>query len=458
MQVAGGMNMTRKLFGTDGIRGEANRYPMNAEIAFKVGQTVAYLFKKNSHRAHVVIGKDTRISGYMLESSLEAGITSMGGDPYLVGVLPTPGIAFITQSMRADAGIVISASHNPYQDNGLKIFDADGFKLTDAQENDIEDMILGDKLNDLLPKAKAMGKALRINDIHGRYIVFLKNSFPRDLSMEGMKIVLDTSNGATFRIAPDAFLELGAEVEVIHNTPNGININDGCGSQHTQDLKNTVIKSGAAIGLAFDGDGDRLIAVDEKGNEITGDQLLIICAYVLKKEGKLKNDLLVSTIMSNLGLRVACKKYGFKHHASNIGDRYVLADMLRLGAIIGGEDAGHMIFLEHHKTGDGIIAAMQLIAAMLKEGKPLSELARLMNVFPQKLINIDVKKKPAISGIPRVMEIIGRVECALGEEGRVLVRYSGTQNMCRIMVEGPSYDTTEKYCRQIADVVKSEIG
>ena len=447
-----------KLFGTDGIRGEANRYPMNAEIAFKVGQTVAYLFKKNSHRAHVVIGKDTRISGYMLESSLEAGITSMGGDPYLVGVLPTPGIAFITQSMRADAGIVISASHNPYQDNGLKIFDADGFKLTDAQENDIEDMILGDKLNDLLPKAKAMGKALRINDIHGRYIVFLKNSFPRDLSMEGMKIVLDTSNGATYRIAPDAFLELGAEVEVIHNTPNGININDGCGSQHTQDLKNTVIKSGAAIGLAFDGDGDRLIAVDEKGTEITGDQLLIICAYVLKKEGKLKNDLLVSTIMSNLGLRVACKKYGFKHHASNIGDRYVLADMLRLGAIIGGEDAGHMIFLEHHKTGDGIIAAMQLIAAMLKEGKPLSELARLMNVFPQKLINIDVKKKPEISSIPRVMEIIGQVECALGEEGRVLVRYSGTQNMCRIMVEGPSYDTTEKYCRQIADVVKSEIG
>lgn len=447
-----------KLFGTDGIRGEANRYPMNAEIAFKVGQTVAYLFKRNSHRARVIIGKDTRISGYMLESSLEAGITSMGGDPYLVGVLPTPGIAFITQSMRADAGIVISASHNPYQDNGLKIFGADGFKLTDAQENDIEDLIFGDKLNNFLPPAKAMGKALRINDIHGRYIVFLKNSFPRDLSMEGMKIVLDTSNGATYRVAPDAFDELGADVEIIHNTPNGININDGCGSQHTQDLRNTVIKSRAAIGLAFDGDGDRLIAVDEKGNEITGDQLLIICAYVLKKEGRLKNDLLVSTVMSNLGLRVACKKYGFKHHASNIGDRYVLADMLRLGAIIGGEDAGHMIFREHHKTGDGIIAAMQLIAAMLKEDKPLSELARLMNVFPQKLINIDVKNKPEISGIPRIMEIIGQVESTLGEEGRVLVRYSGTQNMCRIMVEGPSYDTTEKYCRQIADVVKSEIG
>jgi phosphoglucosamine mutase len=447
-----------KLFGTDGIRGEANRYPMNAETAFKVGQTVAYLFKRNSHRTKVIIGKDTRISGYMLESSLEAGITSMGGDPYLVGVLPSPGIAFITQSMRADAGIVISASHNPYQDNGLKIFDANGFKLTDAQENEIEELIFGDKLNELLPKASDMGKALRINDIHGRYIVFLKNTFPRELSMEGMKIVLDASNGATYKIAPDTFREFGANVTVIHNTPNGMNINDNCGSQHTQDLKNAIIKSGASLGLAFDGDGDRLIAVDEKGNDITGDQLLIIYAHMLKKDGRLKNDILVSTVMSNLGLRVACKKYGFKHHASNIGDRYVLADMLRLGAVIGGEDAGHIIFLDHHKTGDGIIAGIQLIAAMLKEGKPLSEMARLMDVFPQKLINIEVKSRPDISTIPGIMEAIGDAENALGDEGRVLVRYSGTQNICRIMVEGPSQEVTENYCRQIADVVKSEIG
>lgn len=447
-----------KLFGTDGIRGEANRYPMNAEIAFKVGQTVAHLFKKDGHRAKVVIGKDTRLSGYMLESSLEAGITSMGGNPYLVGVLPTPGIAFITQSMRADAGIVISASHNPYQDNGLKIFGADGFKLTDAEENRIEQFILSEKLHDFLPPSQDMGKAFRINDIHGRYIVFLKNSFPRDLTMEGMKIVLDTSNGATYQVAPDAFDELGADVTTIHNTPNGININDRCGSQHTGDLRRKVIESGAACGLAFDGDGDRLIAVDEKGNEMTGDQLLILCAYVLKKEGRLAQDLLVSTVMSNLGLRMACKKFGFRHHASPVGDRYVLADMLRLGAVIGGEDAGHMIFLEHHKTGDGIIAAMQVIAAMLKEGKPLSELGRLMDIFPQKLINIDVQNKPAISSLPRLTEIIRQVENELGEEGRVLVRYSGTQNMCRVMVEGPSQEVTEKYCRQIADVVKSEIG
>ena len=447
-----------KLFGTDGIRGEANRYPMNAEIAFGVGQAVAYVFRKNGHRARVIIGKDTRISGYMLESSLEAGITSMGGHPYLVGVLPTPGIAFIAHSMRADAGIVISASHNPYQDNGLKIFSGNGFKLTDEEEETIENLILNKKLRDILPAAKGMGKAFRMDDVQGRYIVFLKNTFPRNLSMEGMKIVLDTANGAAYRVAPEAFTELGAEVEVIHNTPNGLNINDKCGSQHTEDLRKRVVASGAAIGLAFDGDADRLIAVDEKGNEITGDQVLIICANMLKKDGKLKNDLLVTTVMSNLGLRMACKKYGFEHHAAKVGDRYVLEDMLSMGAVIGGEEAGHMIFLDHHTTGDGIIAAMQLIAAMAREGKPLSEMAAMMDIFPQKLINVDVKSKPYITTVPRLMEAIGQAERELGEEGRVLVRYSGTQNMCRVMVEGPTAAATEKYCRQIADVVISELA
>jgi len=276
--------------------------------------------------------------------------------------------------------------------------------------------------------------------------------------MEGMKIVLDTANGATYRVAPEAFIELGAEVEVIHNTPNGININDKCGSQHTQDLKKKVLECGAAVGLAFDGDGDRLIAVDEKGNEITGDQVMIICANMLKQDGKLKNDLLVTTVMSNLGLKVACKKYGFNHHASKVGDRYVLEDMLRLGSIIGGEEAGHMIFLDHHTTGDGIIAALQLIAAMVRVGKPLSEMAAMMDIFPQKLINVDVQRKPEIETVPRLMEVIRQVESELGEQGRVLVRYSGTQNMCRVMVEGPSDSVTEKYCRQIADVVKSELG
>ena len=447
-----------KLFGTDGIRGEANQYPMTPEIAFGVGRAMAHLFKKEGHRAVIIIGKDTRLSGYMMESSLEAGITSMGGYSYLVGVMPTPAIAFVTQSMRADAGVVISASHNPFQDNGLKIFGGDGYKLSDEQEDFIEDLILNNKLSDLVPRGPDIGKAYRLDGVNGRYIVFAKNTFPRNLSMEGMKIVLDTANGATYKVAPDTFHELGANIEVIHKTPNGTNINDGCGSQHTEILRKKVVECGAAMGLAFDGDGDRLIAVDEKGREITGDQIMVICANILKREGKLKNDLLVTTVMSNLGLTVACKKYGFKHHASKVGDRYVLEDMKRLDGIIGGEEAGHMIFLDHHTTGDGIIAALQLVAAMIKEGKPLSELARMMDIFPQKLINVDVKRKPDIEDVPKLVEAIRQAESELGGEGRVLVRYSGTQNMCRVMVEGPSDAVTEKYCRQIADVVKSELG
>ncbi|HQH00882.1 MAG: phosphoglucosamine mutase [Syntrophaceae bacterium] len=447
-----------KLFGTDGIRGEANQYPMTPEIAFGVGRAMAHLFKKEGHRAVIIIGKDTRLSGYMMESSLEAGITSMGGYSYLVGVMPTPAIAFVTQSMRADAGVVISASHNPFQDNGLKIFGGDGYKLSDEQEDFIEDLILNNKLSDLVPRGPDIGKAYRLDGVNGRYIVFAKNTFPRNLSMEGMKIVLDTANGATYKVAPDTFHELGANIEVIHKTPNGTNINDGCGSQHTEILRKKVVENGAALGLAFDGDGDRLIAVDEKGREITGDQIMVICANILKREGKLKNDLLVTTVMSNLGLTVACKKYGFRHHASKVGDRYVLEDMKRLDGIIGGEEAGHMIFLDHHTTGDGIIAALQLVAAMIKEGKPLSELARMMDIFPQKLINVDVKRKPDIEDVPKLVEAIRQAESELGGEGRVLVRYSGTQNMCRVMVEGPSDAVTEKYCRQIADVVKSELG
>jgi phosphoglucosamine mutase len=447
-----------KLFGTDGIRGEANRYPMNAEIAFLVGQAVTYLLRKEHHSTRIIIGKDTRISGYMLESSLEAGITSMGGNPYLVGVLPTPGIAFIANSMRADAGIVISASHNPYEDNGIKIFSGNGFKLSDEEENTLEDLILNSKLAKLLPPSKDMGRAFRMGDVNGRYVVFLKNTFPRELSMEGMKIVMDTANGATYKVAPEAFIELGAEVEVLHNSPNGLNINDACGSQHTGDLRKRVLESGASIGLAFDGDGDRLIAVDEKGQEISGDQILLICSQVLKEEGKLKNDLLVSTVMSNLGLRVACKRYGYRHHAAKVGDRYVLEDMQRLGGVIGGEDSGHIIFLDHHTTGDGILTAMQLVAAMVKKDKPLSELARMMEIYPQKLINVNVKTKPDISTVPELRDAIGQVEKELGDEGRVLVRYSGTQNMCRVMVEGPSVAVTEKYCTQLAELVEKVLG
>jgi phosphoglucosamine mutase len=431
---------------------------MDAPMAFSVGQAVTHFFGKQGHRTRVIIGKDTRISGYMLESSLEAGITSMGGDAYLVSVLPTPGIAFITQSMRADAGIVISASHNPYQDNGIKIFAGTGFKLSDDQEKAIEALILEARLPERTPPAKEMGRAYRMDDVKGRYIAFLKNTFPRDLSMEGMKIVMDTANGATYRVAPKVFAELGADLAVIHNRPDGININDNCGSEHTQDLEKEVLKNQAPIGLAFDGDGDRLIAVDERGRRITGDQILIICAKMLREQGKLENNRVVSTVMSNLGFTMACKKLGFRHHISKVGDRHVLRDMQRLQAAIGGEDSGHMLFLKHHTTGDGILTAMQLIAAMILEGKPLSELAAIMDVYPQRLVNVDVNSKPAISTLPRVTGAIKKAEKELGQEGRVLVRYSGTQHICRIMVEGPSDDLTEKYCREIAEAVKASVG
>ncbi|MDL2210488.1 phosphoglucosamine mutase [Desulfovibrio sp. OttesenSCG-928-O18] len=448
-----------KLFGTDGIRGEANRYPMDSATAFAVGQAITCLFRRSGkNRTRVIIGKDTRISGYMLESSLEAGITSMGGDPYLVGVLPTPGIAFATYSMRADAGIVISASHNPFQDNGIKIFGGGGYKLSDEQENTIEELMTGGTLPQMMPTAADMGQAYRLHDMPGRYTVFLKNAFSRELSLEGMKIVLDTANGATYKVAPAVFKELGAKVETIHNTPNGLNINENCGSQHTADLARRVVETGAVVGLAFDGDGDRLIAVDEKGREISGDQILLICALMLKEQGRLKNDLVVSTVMSNMGLRVACKKYGFTHHAAKVGDRYVLEDMQRLGGVLGGEDSGHMLFLDHHTTGDGILTALQLLSAIVRSGKPLSELAAQMDIYPQKLINLDVKSKPDLDTVPQVAEVIRQVEAELGDEGRVLVRYSGTQNMCRVMVEGPSVELTDKYCTQIAEVIKKALG
>jgi phosphoglucosamine mutase len=451
-------NRMGTLFGTDGIRGKANRPPMDASMAFSVGQAVTHYFKKSDHRTRVIIGKDTRLSGYMLESSLEAGITSMGGDSYLVHVLPTPGIAFITQSMRADAGIVISASHNPYEDNGIKIFSGKGFKLSDEEERTIESLILEGRLSEIVPPPKEMGRAFSIDDVKGRYIAFLKNSFPRELSMEGMKIILDTANGAGYKVAPAVIRELGADLNVIHNTPDGININDNCGSQHTQDLERRVLQNRADVGLALDGDADRLIAVDEKGCRITGDQILIICAKALKDQGRLENNFLVSTVMSNLGLTLACERLGFKHYAAQVGDRYVLEAMRRLGAVLGGEDSGHMLFLRHHTTGDGTLTALQLLASMIRENKPLSELAALMDIYPQKLINVAVKTKPDISTLPKVMEAIKQVEGELGKGGRVLVRYSGTQDTCRIMVEGPSDTVTEKYCRQIAEAVEASVG
>ncbi|HEU19625.1 MAG TPA: phosphoglucosamine mutase [Deltaproteobacteria bacterium] len=447
-----------ELFGTDGIRGVANEYPMTAEMALNIGRATAHLFKRKGHIPRIIIGKDTRISGYMLENALISGICSMGVDAILVGPMPTPGIAFLTSSMRADAGIVISASHNPFQDNGIKIFSNEGYKLPDEKELEIERLIFSNNMQSLHPSPNQLGKAYRIDDARGRYIVFLKNAFPKEYTLEGVKVVLDCSNGATYRIAPETFFELGADVTAIFADPNGENINDKCGSQHPEMLAEEVVKQKAQVGFAFDGDGDRLIAVDEKGGILTGDQIVALCAKVMKDDGTLDNNVVVSTVMSNIGLSTALKYLGINQLVTKVGDRYVLEEMRARGASIGGEESGHVIFLRHHTTGDGMITALQVMAAMMKERKPLSELAKVMKVFPQKLINIDVKSKPEISTVPDIVNVIDSVERQLGDKGRVLVRYSGTQNMCRVMVEGPSDDETEQYCKRIADVVMAQLA
>jgi len=447
-----------KLFGTDGVRGVANEYPMTAEMAMNIGRSTAYLFKRKGHTPRIIIGKDTRISGYMLESALVSGICSMGVNALLVGPLPTPGIAFATSSMRADAGIVISASHNPFQDNGIKIFSSDGFKLADERELQIEKLIFSNSIDALRPSPSELGKAYRIDDARGRYIVFLKNTFPKEYTLEGTKVVLDCAHGATYRVAPDTFFELGADVSSLFDEPNGENINANCGSQHPEALIEEVVKRKADVGFAFDGDGDRLIAVDEKGSILTGDQVMGICAKEMKEEGRLSNNLLVSTVMSNIGLGIALKELGIEHAVTKVGDRYVLEEMQTKRASIGGEESGHVIFLDHHTTGDGIITALQVLAVMTKLQKPLSELAKVMTVFPQKLINVDVKSKPELSTIPEIDEVIRDVEEQLGDAGRVLVRYSGTQSMCRVMVEGPTPEDTERYCRQVADVIREKLG
>lgn len=447
-----------KLFGTDGVRGIANKYPMTPEMAMKIGQAMSYILRKKGHRPRIVIGKDTRLSGYMLESALVAGITSMGADAISIGPLPTPGIAFITTNLDADAGIVISASHNPFEDNGIKIFSKTGYKLADQQEDDIEELIFSKEISGKLCPPTEIGKAYRENDPSGRYIVFLKQSFPKDLSLEGMKIAIDCANGATYKVAPLLFKEMRADLKVFNADPDGENINLNCGALYPEALAKKVLQSGSDIGLAFDGDGDRLIVVDEKGNIVSGDQIMAICTDDLREEGTLKNNTLVSTVMSNLGLSMAMEKLGVKQVKSKVGDRYVLEEMLKEGAIIGGEDSGHLLFLDHHTTGDGILSSLQLLSIMKKKNKPLSELAKIMKVFPQIMVNIDVKSKPPIEEYPEIMDAIKKVEKALGKQGRVLVRYSGTQTMCRVMVEGPTQNETEKFAGSIAEVIKSKLG
>ncbi len=447
-----------KLFGTDGIRGVANRGPMTSKMALKIGQALAYVLKREDHRPRIVIGKDTRLSGYMIETALSSGICSMGADVILVGPMPTPGIAFITNNMDADAGFVISASHNPYQDNGIKIFSNSGFKLNNEQEKEIEELVFSDNLQELLPPSKEIGRAFREDDALGRYIVFLRHALHRRINLEGMKVAIDCANGATYKIAPTLFKEMRAEVTSANVNPNGININYNAGSLYPEVISQAVLSHGADIGLAFDGDGDRLIAADEKGNIITGDKIIAICAKYLKETGELKNNLVVTTIMSNIGLLKAFEELDIKRLEAPVGDRLVLEKMIKHGAVLGGEDSGHIILLEHHTTGDGILTALQLLAVMQNTGKTLSELAKVMKTYPQILENIEVKNKIDLNEIPSIQDTIKEVEDDLGKNGRVVVRYSGTQPLLRIMVEATTEEKTSECIRKIADVAKKELS
>jgi phosphoglucosamine mutase len=427
----------RKLFGTDGVRGIANAHPMTAEVALALGQAVAHIFRRGGERNHrILIGKDTRLSGYMFEDALAAGISSMGVDVLHVGPMPTPAIAFLTRDMRCDAGVMITASHNPYQDNGIKFFGRDGFKLADEIELEIEELVESGRLSELRADADAVGQATRIDDAAGRYIVFLKNTFPSDLTLDGLRIVLDCANGAAYKVGPTVMRELGAELFALGVEPTGRNINEGCGSMHPEGVSRLVQKVNADVGIAVDGDADRLVVVDENGQVIDGDFLVALCARYLAKNGQLKGGGVVTTVMSNLGLEESLKAIDLELVRTQVGDRYVVEAMRKGGFNLGGEQSGHVIFLDHGTTGDGLMTALQLLAIMAKEGVSLSTLTADFKRYPQVLVNVEVPEKKDLETLPELQAAVAKVEGMLAGKGRVLIRYSGTELKARVMVEG----------------------
>lgn len=453
--------MSRKLFGTDGVRGLVNAWPMTPEIALQLGQAAALVFRKLSPGRGVlkmIIGKDTRLSGYMIEQALAAGICSMGGDVYLVGPLPTPGIAFLTASMRADAGVVISGSHNSFEDNGIKFFCHRGFKLPDEVELEMENLVFSGEMESQRPAGKSVGRAHRIDDAIGRYIVFLKNTFPADLTLDGMKIVLDCAHGAGYKVAPSVLEELGAEVIRLGTSPNGENINLQCGSLHPKSMQEKVREHGADLGIALDGDADRVIFCDEKGEVVDGDRILFMTALLMKESQTLKKNTLVATIMSNMGLEVGLKNLGISLVRTAVGDRYVVEEMRKQGFNLGGEQSGHIVLLDHATTGDGLLAALQVLAHMRRKEKNLSELASQMEIFPQELINVKVREKPDLMGLKPVAKAVRHAEEILKQQGRVVLRYSGTESLARVMVEGPQSLEVKTLAQDIAQAVKVEIG
>jgi phosphoglucosamine mutase len=447
-----------KLFGTDGVRGVANVHPMTGEMAMQIGRATAHLFKNKGGRHRVVIGKDTRLSGYMLETAIASGICSMGVDVLLVGPMPTPAIAFITRSMRADAGVMISASHNPFYDNGIKIFSHDGFKLPDEMEERIETLISSKSIHSLRPTARDVGKAFRIDDARGRYIVFLKNTFPSHSSLDGLKIVLDCANGAAYRVAPTVLEELGAEVIPIGVDPDGENINLNCGSLHPEIMSRMVVENGADLGMALDGDADRIVFVDHQGYTVDGDHIMAICAADMIQEKRLHKNTLVTTIMSNMGLEKTLEARKGKVVKTAVGDRYVVDEMKRRGYNMGGEQSGHMIFLDYNTTGDGIISALQVLAIMAKREKSLADLASIMTPFPQVLFNIRVKEKKEVTQISEIDRRIKAVEQELGQTGRIVIRYSGTEPVIRIMLEGEREDQIQQMGEDLAQRIERILG
>jgi phosphoglucosamine mutase len=448
----------QRLFGTDGVRGIANVEPMTSETALRLGRALAHVSKRSNRRHKILIGKDTRLSGYMLETAMASGICSMGVDVLLVGPLPTPGIAFLTRSLRADAGVVISASHNPFQDNGIKFFSETGFKLHDDLEAEIERLVQSDSIDALRPTATEIGKAYRIDDAVGRYNVFAKNTFPRHLTLDGFTIAIDCGQGAGYKVGPEVLEELGARVIALGVDPDGENINQDCGALHPEALQAAVRRHGAQAGVALDGDADRAIFVDEQGAVVDGDEVMAILATELHARGELKAGTLVATVMSNLGLHLVMRERGVRVVTTPVGDRYVVEEMVRGGYNLGGEQSGHIVFLDHNTTGDGIITCLALLALLVEKGKPLSELRRVMRRFPQVLLNVPVAVRREVASVPPLVEAIARAEAALGERGRVVVRYSGTEPLLRIMVEGERDGEIRRHAEAIADAARGALG
>jgi len=459
------VSQRNKLFGTDGVRGVANVEPVTAETALKLGRAAAHVFTRLNPREHpagarpkIVLGKDTRLSGYMLENALVAGITSLGVDVLVIGPLPTPGVAYITRSLRADAGIVLSASHNSYEDNGIKFFRHDGYKLDDRIEDEIEQLVFSGEIDSVRPTAGNIGRATRIDDALGRYVEFAKASFPRGMSLEKMRVAVDVANGAAYKSTPCILRELGAELIVAHNAPNGTNINAKCGSTHPTEIQRIVRETGVEVGITHDGDADRVLLCDENGEIVDGDEILAIAATDLLQAGRLRENTLVATVMSNFGLDEALGAAGGKVLRTKVGDRYVIEEMVRRDLNVGGEQSGHMIFRDFGTTGDGIVCALQILRIMKSTGKPLSELKRVLTKYPQAQRNLRVKEKPPLEKLPDVMKLVSEAEAELSGKGRVLLRYSGTEPKIRLLIEGRELSQIDRQANRIVDAIQSAIG